>query len=271
MTSKTEITSMCQCCDRCTTTLWQYHHTEICEYEFIWCSCIRVAHWNECVWSSEIFLFEALTTTRARSSESFVLCLHMKTIGARHERFSCEGKQAFCKTRPTWNNRKILNLRQSFISLWRIRCSSRHSFFNSLLYSSSKTVESFLLWQHTYSLCLMQIIAPTLIWHSTKAIPRKIYLHCCGPRPRPAKVSVIERVRERILKFSCFRRSSQVHSTWSTGICIIWISKVQIRRFKMHTRHERKQLFGTGNWRNFRKTGSRPWNVSLLMFLEKQA
>ena len=32
---------------------------------------------------SEIFIFEVLTTTRARSSKSFTLCLYMKTIRAK--------------------------------------------------------------------------------------------------------------------------------------------------------------------------------------------
>ena len=32
----------------------------------------------------EIFLFDVLTTTGARSSKSFILCLYMKTICAKH-------------------------------------------------------------------------------------------------------------------------------------------------------------------------------------------
>ena len=39
----------------------------------------------------------------------------------------------FCITWPTWSNRKTLNLTHSSILMWRLCCSSRRSFLNSLL------------------------------------------------------------------------------------------------------------------------------------------
>ena len=52
------------------------------------------------------------------------------------------------------------------------------------------------------------------------------------------------------------------HSVWFPGICIMLFSKLQIQRFLVHTRHQKKQLFGTRKWRNF--GGARPSRAPVL-------
>ena len=53
------------------------------------------------------------------------------------KRLWCQASESaprlFCTTWPTWNNRKTLNLTKSSILMWRLCCSSRRSFLNSLL------------------------------------------------------------------------------------------------------------------------------------------
>ena len=72
-----------------------------------------------------ILIFDVLSTSRARSSKFFILCLCMKII---------RGKQAksvlclFCTTWPTSKNSKTLHHAQSSILIWRFRCSSRSKF-----------------------------------------------------------------------------------------------------------------------------------------------
>ena len=78
----------------------------------------------------EIVIFEVLSTSRARSSKFFTLCLCMKIIRARQAKsVLC----LFCTTWPTCNDSKTLNLAQSSILIWSFRCSSRRSFLTSLL------------------------------------------------------------------------------------------------------------------------------------------
>ena len=92
----------------------------IVKYANLWRSCCRRR--RGCL----SFLFEVLTTTRARSSKYFVLCLYIKTIR------SCQANRSalrlFCTRWPTWNNRKRLNLTQSSILRSRFSCSCRRSF-----------------------------------------------------------------------------------------------------------------------------------------------
>ena len=42
-----------------------------------------------CQTRREIFIFEVLTTTRARSSKSFTLCLYMKTFRTKLAKMQC--------------------------------------------------------------------------------------------------------------------------------------------------------------------------------------
>ena len=86
----------------------------------------------------EIFIFEILTTTRARSSKSFSLCLSMKTVRTTQAKVQFA---YFVQRDQHMNHRKILNLTQSSILLWRFRCSSRRSFLNSLFTSLHTSVE----------------------------------------------------------------------------------------------------------------------------------
>ena len=49
---------------------------------------VQHVHWCKCLTKSakrrpEIIIFEALTTKRAHSSKSFVLCLYLKTVRAK--------------------------------------------------------------------------------------------------------------------------------------------------------------------------------------------
>ena len=59
----------------------------------------------------EIFIFEVLTTTRARSGKSFILCLYTKTVRAKQAKVHF----AYFVQSEMWNDRKTLNLTQSFI------------------------------------------------------------------------------------------------------------------------------------------------------------
>ena len=80
----------------------------------------------------EILIFEVLSTSRARSSKFFILCLCMKIIPAKQAKsVLC----LFCTTRPTCNNSKTLNLAQTSILIWRFHCSSRRRFLISLILS----------------------------------------------------------------------------------------------------------------------------------------
>ena len=82
-------------------------------------------------WRRQMFKFEALTTTRACSSKSFILFLSLH-----RENHTCQASQSarrlFC-TWPTWNNPKTLNLTQSFNWMRRFRCNRRRSFLNTLI------------------------------------------------------------------------------------------------------------------------------------------
>ena len=82
-----------------------------------------------------MFIFVVLTTTGARSSNSFTLSLYMKTIRAKQAKV--DFTYQLCTTRPTWNNRKPLDFTQSSSLLRRIRCSSHFSFLNSLIKTMS--------------------------------------------------------------------------------------------------------------------------------------
>ena len=75
----------------------------------------------------EIFIPEVLTTTRARG-KSFILCLYMKTIGAKQSTF-----RQICTKWPTQNNLKTFNPTQRFNLMQRFRSRSRPNFVNSLL------------------------------------------------------------------------------------------------------------------------------------------
>ena len=95
---------------------------------------VRHAFWwnvlTQCAkWLREIFIFEVLSTTRARSSKSLTLC-------PLHENHSYQANESavhlFCTTWSTWNNRRRLNLTWSSILMWRFRRSCRRSFLNSL-------------------------------------------------------------------------------------------------------------------------------------------
>ena len=78
----------------------------------------------------EILIFEVLSTSRARSSKFFILCLSMKIIRAKQAKsVLC----LVCTTWPTWNNSKTLNPAQSSILIWRFHCSRRRSFLTSLI------------------------------------------------------------------------------------------------------------------------------------------
>ena len=57
---------------------------------------------------SLFFNFEVLTRSRAHRSESFILCLHMKSIRE-------STIHPFCLTLPTWNNSQTFKLLQSSI------------------------------------------------------------------------------------------------------------------------------------------------------------
>ena len=96
--------------------------------------------WKICTYSvkrrREILIFEVLSTSRARNSKFFILCLCMKIIRAKQAKsVLC----LFCTTWPRCNNSKTLNLAQSSILIWRFHCSSRRS----LLRSTTR-----LQWQH---------------------------------------------------------------------------------------------------------------------------
>ena len=78
----------------------------------------------------EIFIFEVLTTTRARNSKSFILCLYMKTICAKQAKVHFA---YFFYDATKVKNRKRLNLTQSSILMRSFRWSCRRSFLNSLM------------------------------------------------------------------------------------------------------------------------------------------
>ena len=97
---------------------------------------VRHAFWcNVMTWSAkrrrEIFIFQVLTTTRARSSTEIFNSLPL------HENLSYQASESaicvFCTTWSTWNNRKRFKLMQSWILMWRFRFSCRRSFLNSLI------------------------------------------------------------------------------------------------------------------------------------------
>ena len=75
----------------------------------------------------EIFIFEVLMITRARSSKSFTLCLYMKTIRTK----LAEVQFAYFVQRDQ-HGIIAKDLTQSSILMWRFRCSCRRSFLNSL-------------------------------------------------------------------------------------------------------------------------------------------
>ena len=77
----------------------------------------------------EIFIFVVLTTTRARSSKFFILCLNMKTIRAKQAKVHFA---YFVQRDQHGIISKHLNLTQSSILLWSFRCSSCRSFLNFL-------------------------------------------------------------------------------------------------------------------------------------------
>ena len=77
----------------------------------------------------EIFKLEVLSTMQACSCRSFVICLYMETNLANQVKGHCSF-HATCLTCNFW---QILNLLQSSILTWSIRCSSHHSFFKSIL------------------------------------------------------------------------------------------------------------------------------------------
>jgi len=94
---------------------------------------VRHAFWcNVLTWSAkrrgEIFIFEVLTTTGARSSKSFLLCLYTKTICAKqpkvHSAYFVQRDQHGIIAR---------DLTQSSILMRRFPCSGRRSFLSSLL------------------------------------------------------------------------------------------------------------------------------------------
>ena len=70
-----------------------------------------------------------MTTTRAPSSKSSILCLCMKTIRAKQVKVHIA---YFVLHYQNGIIAKKLNLTQTTILLWTFCCSSRHSFFNSL-------------------------------------------------------------------------------------------------------------------------------------------
>ena len=72
-----------------------------------------------------ILIFEVLSTSRARNSKFFILCLCMKIIRGK------QAKSVLCLFRTTWptcNNSKTLHQAQSSILIWRFRCGSRRKF-----------------------------------------------------------------------------------------------------------------------------------------------
>ena len=88
-----------------------------------------------------IFIFEVLTTTRARSNKSFILCLYTKTTRAKQAKAH---SSCFVQRDQQGIIAKDLTLRQVFFTLtlssilmWRFRCSCRRSFLNSLLLQAS--------------------------------------------------------------------------------------------------------------------------------------
>ena len=101
---------------------------------------VRLAFWYNLLtlsakWRREMFYFEVLTTTRALSSKSFILCLGMKAVRAKQAKV--DFTYQLCTTRPTWNNRKPLDFTQSSSLLRRFRGSSHFSFLNSLIKTMS--------------------------------------------------------------------------------------------------------------------------------------
>ena len=79
-------------------------------------------------WRREIFIFEVLTKTGARSSKSFILCLYMKIIRAKKAKvhsvyFAGRDQHGIIAK----------DLTQSSILIWRFPCSCRRSFLNSLI------------------------------------------------------------------------------------------------------------------------------------------
>ena len=76
----------------------------------------------------EIFIFEVLTTTGARSSKSFTLCLYMKTIRAKQAKV-----HSAYFVRRDQHGIIAKDLTQSSILLWRFPCSCRRSFLNPLI------------------------------------------------------------------------------------------------------------------------------------------
>ena len=77
----------------------------------------------------EIFIFEVLTTTLARNSESFIPCLYRKTILVKQAKLHFG---LFCTTWPTWNNRRTLNLTESSILIGSFRLNSCRTLLDSL-------------------------------------------------------------------------------------------------------------------------------------------
>ena len=105
----------------------------------------------------EIFIFEVLTTTRARSSKSFILFFYMKTISAKQVQVA---RHIFCTAFPTWNDHRSLNLTQSSILMSPFRCSCRRSFLNSLLGSLRSTTRQYRKRRSKLQVQVFQSISP---------------------------------------------------------------------------------------------------------------
>ena len=101
---------------------------------------IIVLHVRHAVWCNfltqfakgrrEIFIFEVLTTTPARSSKYLIFCRCMKTIPARLSKVHAAYFVQRVLYMEWW---QAINLTQSSILMWRFRCCSRRSSLNFLL------------------------------------------------------------------------------------------------------------------------------------------
>ena len=78
----------------------------------------------------EIFIFEVLTTTGARSRKTFILCLYMKTIRPKQAKV-----HSAYFVRRDQHGIIAKDLTQSSILTWHFHCSCCRSFLNSLLSS----------------------------------------------------------------------------------------------------------------------------------------